>query len=262
MNTERIEKIEGVTEEALQTLERFGISRKAVLESIEKCKEEPETKCPVCGGSGWIMEDGEGYGMAKACGCQLAEGARRNAIEGGLLDRTKTFKNYVVREPWQEAVKEKAMKYARSGSGDWFYIGGQTGSGKTHICKAIIAEIISRGQTVKAVKWPQFTAEIKALANTPEYMAKIEKITNYNTLYIDDLFKGGITEADVKLLFMILDGRGGKRTIISSEYTLVNLRESVDPAISGRIEEFAHGNICSIKAGAERDARRNEQMRS
>lgn len=228
----------------------------------ERAKEAPAQKinCNLCGDTGYIEWEEDGYVYGKKCVCQMGREEREKMERAGLAAGGKTFATYYDREPWQKKIKAAAMQYARTANGEWFYLCGQTGAGKTHLCKAITAEIIARGTRVMAVKWPQFTAEIKAAANTPEYMMMINKATEVNTLYIDDLFKGGITEADVKLLFMILDGRGGKKTIISSEYTVEQVR-AVDPAIMGRIEEFARGYVYDVGLNTNRDARRNEQLR-
>jgi DNA replication protein DnaC len=75
------------------------------------------------------------------------------------------------------------------------------------------------------------------------YQAKIKKLKRVPVLYIDDFFKGGASDADIKLAFEILNARYNDtalRTIISSEIDLDGLMR-IDEAIGGRIYERSRG---------------------
>lgn len=81
-------------------------------------------------------------------------------------------------------------------------------------------------------------------------------------LYIDDLFKGKITEADINLVFEILNYRYNNnfKTIISSEYMLTELLK-IDEAISSRILEKSRGYHLDIKRENGRNYRENNELR-
>ena len=64
-------------------------------------------------------------------------------------------------------------------------------------------------------------------------------------LYIDDLFKGNVTGADLNLAFQLINARYNDRkliTILSSELTLSEIIEQ-DEALGGRIYERARGFV-------------------
>ena len=59
----------------------------------------------------------------------------------------------------------------------------------------------------------------------------MDKLKKVKVLYIDDFFKGGITDADFRLAFEIINARyndKGLRTIISSEVKIKDLMKIVD----------------------------------
>ena len=75
------------------------------------------------------------------------------------------------------------------------------------------------------------------------YKKAMNRLRNAPVLYIDDLFKGSVSEGDVNLAFSILNDRynsTGKKTIISTELTIDEITE-IDDAIAGRIRERSRG---------------------
>jgi DNA replication protein DnaC len=71
------------------------------------------------------------------------------------------------------------------------------------------------------------------------------ELKTFPVLYIDDFLKGGITDADIRLAFELLNYRYNNSsllTIISSEVDLKNIFDA-DEALAGRIYERAKGNI-------------------
>jgi DNA replication protein DnaC len=68
----------------------------------------------------------------------------------------------------------------------------------------------------------------------------MDKLKTIQVLYIDDFFKGKITEADINAMFELLNYRYINRlqTIISSEL-MFDAIMNVDQAIAGRIKQQA-----------------------
>ena len=78
-----------------------------------------------------------------------------------------------------------------------------------------------------------------------EYKRRINQLRNVPVLYIDDFWKGTVTDADINLAFTILNDRynmKNKKTIISTEMSMEKILEK-DEAIGGRISERAKGFV-------------------
>ena len=80
---------------------------------------------------------------------------------------------------------------------------------------------------------------------------------NVLCLYIDDLFKGGASEADIKLAFELIDHRYRNKyiTIISTEL-LPNELIAIDEAVAGRIFEKSKNHRIVIG----RDSAKNQRL--
>lgn len=212
--------------------------------------------CPICKNKGIIYRVEEYRGSYKEvvgdCKCKPIRNSIMRMKRSGLEDVIKkyAFEKFEVTEPWQEAVKSKAMEYAKNPEG-WFFIGGQSGCGKTHICTAICRSLLLDGNEVYYMKWRDDISKLKAMAMDAEEREKaLDKIKNTKVLYIDDLFKTGQnpdgtaprpTSADINLAFEIINHRYCKKdliTVISSEMQMADLID-IDEATGGRICEKA-----------------------
>lgn len=102
--------------------------------------------------------------------------------------------------------------------------------------------------------WAEEAPAAKAAVNEPEYKEIVSGYQKADVLYIDDLFKNCVTDADIRLAFQILDYRyrNAMCTIISSEHTLDEIY-SIDKALGGRIAETAF-NI-NIQKDSKKDYR-------
>lgn len=214
--------------------------------------------CDKCGNTGYIVwRDGgvEGQVHTKECECMARRRSLRRIQISGMADMFEryTFDNYKTPNRYRELIKQRAIEYTQDDNG-WFYIYGQSGSGKTHICTAICAELINRGNEVYYMSWRDESVKIKAVVNdSDEYARQMKRLKTVNVLYIDDFLKGGGSNADLKLAFEILNGRYNDRklrTIISTELTLEGLME-IDEALGGRIYERSKKINYLIKAPKE-----------
>lgn len=213
-------------------------------------------ECPVCKNKGIIYGVGEYRGHYKEvvgdCKCKPIRNSIMRMKRSGLEDVIKkyAFERFEATEPWQEAVKNQAMAFAKNPVG-WFFIGGQSGCGKSHICTAICRSLLLDGNEVYYMKWRDDISKIKAMSLDAEEREKmLDKIKNTKVLYIDDLFKTGQnpdgtaprpTSADINLAFEIINHRYCKKdliTIFSSEMQMADLID-IDEATGGRICEKA-----------------------
>jgi len=246
--------------------------------SIGDLNEEDGYNCDICKNKGHISKVlyNEQFGYYSEalmpCKCNRVRNAIRRLNRSGLKNVVKeyTFDKYEAPDPWQQKIKETAMRFCTDQEHDWFYIGGQSGAGKTHICTAIAVACIKQGKDARYMLWLEEIKRIKALVTEQEQYSKILKeLKETPVLYIDDLFKVGKgpdgqvappTKADIDVAFEILNHRynnAGLITIISSERTISELLD-IDEAVAGRIAERSAGGYC---LNLKKDSSRNWRLR-
>ena len=153
----------------------------------------------------------------------------RSSGLAGLSEKC-TFDSFTVAEPWQQAIRDRAMAYAEKPAGRWLFLGGQVGAGKSHLGIAATVQIMKEKHTrARYYVWPE---EIrKTWGDNEAYGWFIRNAKEIQILYIDDLFKPtgegkGPTQNEIRTAFDILNYRYNNPdgiTIISSEYTVAEL---------------------------------------
>ena len=80
------------------------------------------------------------------------------------------------------------------------------------------------------------------------YQKDMNKYKNCNVLFIDDLFKGTVTESDKKIMFEIINHRyiNARPMIISSELT-IDMLLNVDEATGSRIYEMCREYLVEMR---------------
>ena len=207
--------------------------------------------CELCGNTGYIVRKNEdGVVVSKECKCMAQRRSMRKIRECGMLDMIDryTFESYKTPDKEREKIKEGVKRFS-DGDDGWMYVFGCSGSGKTHLCTAACVKLIARGIEVYYMSWRDESTALKGLVmDSDVYVKKMQKLKTVPVLYIDDFFKGGYTEADVRLAFEIINARYNDRklrTIISSEIGIKSLL-NIDEALGGRIYERARRNIISM----------------
>lgn len=200
--------------------------------------------CPICHNRGTLLRIEDGMLFTRECECMAKRRSIRRIRQSNMEDmlRRYTFDSYETPDDSRRQIKSAALDFANSNSG-WFYIAGQSGSGKTHICTAICSRLIDRGKEVYYMRWRDESRQLKGMLNTEEIEKPLEKLKRVPVLYIDDFFKGGANDADVRMAFEILNARYNDtrlRTVISSEYPIRQLL-NIDEALGGRIWERSNG---------------------
>ena len=202
--------------------------------------------CPLCRNTGIITFEKEGYLYSRECDCMPKRRSLRALKKSGLaqLAEKYSFENYMADNPLSASLLQYARKYIDDAP-KWFLVSGRPGSGKSHICTAICLELISRGHQVLYMLWRDESVRLKSsLAQEPEYYnSRIRALKTAEVLYIDDFFKGKVTDADVNLAFELINYRYTQpscRTIISTELDFPALRK-IDDALARRIYERSEG---------------------
>lgn len=253
-------------------MSRAGQSKKTPLERAQFLADEWNKTdggdgggydCKVCRNKSAVarvIDKGDGHyeRVFEECSCVPMRSAIRHMKESGLehIIRECTFDRYEDDAPWQKALKDAAVDYAKNPKG-WFFVGGQTGAGKTHICTAICRKLLLRGRKVIYMLWRDEIVKIKEIASAGGEVSRVlDRYKTADVLYIDDLFKTGRavdaqmqkpTIADINYAFEIINYRylnPHLLTIISSELTGQELLD-IDEALAGRILQRSTAiNIC------------------
>ena len=134
---------------------------------------------------------------------------------------------------------------------EWLLVSGPSGCGKTHLCTAVVGKMIEQEKPVWYMLYREEINKLKGIGVEPEERDSLMRL--YKTagiLYIDDLFKGGSSQADVRAMFELLDYRyrEKKQTIISTELSSDELT-AVDEAVAGRIMQDTKKILISAEAG-------------
>lgn len=219
--------------------------------------------CEICKNKGDVaFVDDDSKFQIKSCSCKIVRRLNKDMLKCGVANPEEfNFKRYITTEEWQKRIKTTAMKFVIDKNSRWFFIGGQVGAGKTHICTAILLEFMKKGKTCKYMSWISDVGELNSNVNDPAYKQLLEKYTEADVLYIDDLFKGRggeyPTNAEVKRLFEVINHRYNNRsliTIISSEKTMGQLME-IDQASISRIKQRSEGFNLSLAEDEDRNFR-------
>lgn len=215
--------------------------------------------CKKCKGRGWILHtDANGYEFATECECQEIQKTYDRLKRSGISEEflKKGFNDFDDRglEILQKA-KSMGVAYCknfpdiRSIRNNSILFMGQVGSGKTHLSMAICNNLMNVYKVgVLYMPYREEVLRLKQLTNdASEYKHAIKRFKEFPVLMIDDLMKGKSTEADINVLFEIVNYRylNNLPMIISTEKTKKELLE-FDEGTMSRIIEMAKGYTIEI----------------
>ena len=126
---------------------------------------------------------------------------------------------------------------------------GQVGSGKTHLSMAICNELMDRGISVVYMGYRDAITGIKQnMMDSVYYNKMMNRYKSARVLFIDDLFKGKITDSDVNIMFELINHRyfNNLPVIISSELSVSRLLD-VDEALGSRLVEMTKGRVVETR---------------
>ncbi|PPV16059.1 hypothetical protein AWN73_10835 [Clostridium butyricum] len=237
--------------------ENSNITQMKNLQTLES------TKCILCNDTGWIFNNSKN--SYTQCDCNksqiiieqlAATGIGPNAIK-------KSFKDFETWNPQVKKMKDTSTSYylsfhrIKDQGNNSLALLGDSGVGKTHLLVALINNFVSK-QSVKVVYMSYIDAitELKQnVLNGEVYQRIIRKYKNAEILAVDDLFKNGYTESDLRIMSEIVNYRyiNNLPMMFSSEYLLKDLID-IDKAIGGRIKEMSQNYLCEI-SGVENNYR-------
>lgn len=207
--------------------------------------------CEKCNDTGWIIYQENGIEYCKPCECQEVAKAQHRLKASGISEEflKKGFKNFNDRN--MDILKKaknigilycKDFPKIRNTKRNSVLYMGQVGSGKTHLSMAICNAIMNNYKTgVIYMAYREEMIRIKQTVNDESNYRNA--ITPYKTcpvLMIDDLLKGKSTEADINILFEIINYRyiNNLPMIISTEKTKNELLD-FDEGTMSRVIEMA-----------------------
>lgn len=220
-------------------------------------------KCIVCNDTGWIFNKEKGsYYQCECSKSQItieqlaATGLGANAIK-------KSFKDF---EPWNPKIKDMkdtttnyylSFDRIKNQTNNSLALLGDSGVGKTHLLVALINNFVTK-KNIKVVYMSYIDAitELKQnVLNGEVYQNKIRKYKSAGILVVDDLFKNGYTESDLRIMSEIINHRyiNNLPMMFSSEY-LIKPLINIDKAIGGRIKEMSQNYLYEI-TGVENNYR-------
>lgn len=216
-------------------------------------------KCSKCKDTGFVYSiDESGYANASRCECFAIRQAKEMMKRSGISDefQKKSFENFDDMGNRQLVIaKSKAKKYVN----DFDLIEhtrynsimfcGQVGAGKTHLGISICGELMNKGIAVVYMAYRNAITKIKQNVTDEEcYDRELNKYISARVLYIDDLLKGKRQEADINVLYTIVNHRymNNLPIIISTEISPNELL-IFDEAIGSRLWEMCRGNIVYLQ---------------
>ena len=209
------------------------------------------------------------YGVCPECvreehdAKMLAEKAEREQLEivrkgeyraerisnSGLPSRFsgKTFADYVVKTPEQESVLSIAKEYAQNktglNAGRGLIITGTVGVGKTHLASAIINEVITTENNIRAIYTTarDMIRHIRSAWKNPDIDESdmIDRYAYAQILVIDEIGVQFGSESEMIQMFEVLDKRYGEQlpTVMISNLTPAELTGLLGERIIDRMRE-------------------------
>ena len=215
--------------------------------------------CEKCKDSGFVLVMKDGYEVAMRCDCYEKSMSLLRLKKSGISEefQKKGFKEFDCKgiASLQDA-KEIAIQYYQNflenetSRQNSIVFCGQPGSGKTHLGMAICNNLLNVCHVgVTYMAYRNAITRIKQMIMDKEnYYTELNTYCNARLLYIDDLFKGKPTEADLNIIYELVNFRymNNKPMIISTEKLQEELVD-IDEAIGSRILEMCRGNIVKMQ---------------
>ncbi len=216
-------------------------------------------QCKKCQDMGYLIVKRDGIEFGVPCECHEKRMSLRRLKNSGISEELqgKGFRDFDCRGvEVLENAKRKAQSYYQNFSvnegcrQNSIIFCGQAGSGKTHLGMAICNNLLNIcGVGISYMAYRNAITEIKQIVTDKEnYFSALGTYCNTRLLYIDDLLKGKPTEADLNILYELVNYRymHNKPMVISTEKLPEELID-FDEAVGSRILEMCRGNIVILQ---------------
>lgn len=215
-------------------------------------------KCSKCHDTGFLLREENGSLIARRCECYYVRQAETLMEKSGISEEfgKKSFGNFeTLSNPQLIAAKSKAARYVEDflqtehSRHNSIMFCGQVGSGKTHLGTAICGELMKKGIAVIYMAYRNAITKIKqSITDEDSYNRQLSRYMSARVLYIDDFLKGRITEADVNIVYEIVNYRymNNLPIVLSTEKTLGSLLD-FDEAAGSRLIEMCRGNVVQLE---------------
>lgn len=222
----------------------------------------PVYQCDLCKDTTFILVKDQETGIeyAKECKCRTERIMKERLKNSGIdeEEQKKGFNDFnTFNEPMLVNAKNTSIAYFkhfeenRSSRTNSILFCGASGRGKTTLALAVSNNLI-KGKNV-GIKYEPYREMVNRIKHetmlaqkfsestvSNQYRDSIERIKRASVLFIDDLFKGKITEADINIVYEIINHRYLSKLpmIITTEKSIDELIE-IDEAIGSRIVEMS-----------------------
>jgi DNA replication protein DnaC len=249
---------------ALNQILQNGIGTNSKQGAVHR-KPQTQYKCPICHDSGWkiIIRD-DGREACRPCECLKQKKAISALKNSGIAEafQDRTLDNYIPKNEVQADALSRSKRFVEIfGKYDNmhmnFMLMGQNGAGKTHLSVGIANALIKKNVLVRYVTFQDLLATFANAKKEKDLYKVINQYKDAELLVIDDIFRTTIREwngqknplmSHIDTMFQIIDYRYFKKKgiVVTCEKTIEELR-NMDRAITGRLVEYARGNIVEFK---------------
>lgn len=197
---------------------------------------------------------------AQTCNCAVLDEMRRvqqenaaanakareeNAIQTLITNtlvspdlKTATFSNYEPTDPKLLEAKKLIMAYVDEWREGNVILHGTPGVGKSHLGFSAMKKTIRNGKTALFISVPLLLTKIRSTFRKDSEVSSDDIITlckDVDLLILDDIGIEASKEFAMEQLYIILDGRQGKRTMFTTNYSLEELYTIAKPAHASRM---------------------------
>jgi DNA replication protein DnaC len=195
--------------------------------------------CPVCGGTGWLLEASEGRKQARPCSCRgqrlREERLHAAAIPERYRDHTleNFFDNTLTLTRAKATAREFIDAYPAVEAG--LLLVGPSGRGKTHLACAILAELVaSKGVTGLYADFSDLLLKIQTTFRPDADFSKESVLTPYaevELLVLDELGASKPHPWVLDVLYNLLNTRYNRKKLIVATS---NFEDEIDPSSGER----------------------------